>query len=635
MSDLLPYLVAGIALGSVFGLAALGLVVTYKTSGIFNFGHGAVAAVGAYVFYDLRTLHGWPWPVAAAVCLLVLGPLLGVVQERLAAGLAPVRLAMKVVATVGIVLLVVGVTQLRYGASSLDFPPFLPQDTVSVAGVRLSVAQLITIGLSLLIAGGLFVLFKATKVGIAMRGVVDDPTLMGLTGISPRRIRRTAWMIGSTLAVASGILFAPFTGLDTIQLTLLVVQSFGAAAIGRFTNLPLTFGGGLIIGVAGNILVKYSSDVTWLALSQPALPFVVLFVVLLFSAPAAIADASRLRRVVTSSRPPQPLAVRAGGATLALAVAIVLPFLVGVRIQAYASGLVSAIIFLSLGLLVWTSGQVSLCHAAFVAVGAATTGHLVAGGVPWVVAVLLAGLVVVPLGFVIAVPAMRLSGIYLALATLGFGVLLQYICYNRPFMFGQLGQLAVPRPRVDWLGIHPDSDRSYYYVTLAAFLVATLVVYGVLRLRLGRLLRALSDSPLALATHGAPVNKIRLLVYGISAFIAGAAGGLSGSLAGTASSSAYSYFSSLTLLAVLALYGTKVGVIPALSAGIALSVVPSYLTSVRSEWFSVVFGISAVVAALLSDREKGATRLPAALSARAGARLRTSPTRERVAQVPA
>jgi ABC-type branched-subunit amino acid transport system permease subunit len=154
-------------------------------------------------------------------------------------------------------------------------------------------------------------------------------------------------------------------------------------------------------------------------------------------------------------------------------------------------------------------------------------------------------------------------------------------------------------------------------------------VYGVLRLRLGRLLRALSDSPLALAMHGAPVNKIRLLVYGISAFMAGAAGGLSGALAGTASSAAYSYFSSLTLLAVLALYGTRVGVVPALSAGIALSVIPSYLTSVRGEWFTIVFGASAIGAALLSDRGGGGLRASAGLQQRIAARLTTSPLRVR------
>jgi ABC-type branched-subunit amino acid transport system permease subunit len=410
------------------------------------------------------------------------------------------------------------------------------------------------------------------------------------------------------------------------------VQSFGAAAIGRFTSLPLTFAGGLFIGVAENLLVRFSVDITWLSLAQPALPFVVLFVVLLLSKPAVIADAGRLRRVAASSRPAPPASVQRGIAVVALVVALFLPSLVGVRIQAYSSGLVSATIFLSLGLLVWTSGQVSLCHAGFVALGATTTGHLLAHGVPWVVAVAIAGLVVVPLGFVIAVPAMRLSGIYLALATLGFGVLLQYLLYNRGFMFGQLGQLAVPRPDASWLGIDPNSDKAYYYVTLVGFLIATAIVYGVLRLRLGRLLRALSDSPLALATHGAPVNKIRLLVYGISAFMAGAAGGLSGALAGTASSAAYSYFSSLTLLAVLALYGTKVGVVPALSAGIALSVIPSYLTSVRGEWFTIVFGASAIAAALLSDRGSGGLHVSAGLQQRIADRLTTSPLRVRTAR---
>lgn len=629
MSDLLPFLVAGIASGSVFGLAALGLVVTYKTSGIFNFGHGAVAAVGAFTFYELRVNRGVPWPLAALFCLLVLGPVLGIVQERLAAGLAPVRLAMKVVATVGLILVVAGATSLIYGSSPRDFPPFLPQGTVSLAGVQISMAQLITMALSVGAAVALFVLFRATTLGVAMRGVVDDPTLLGLTGMSPRAVRRRAWIIGSTLAVASGILLAPFTGLDTIQLTLLVVQSFGAAAIGRFSNLPLTFLGGLLIGMAGSLLVRFSGDVTWLALSQPALPFVVLFVALLVATPAVVADPGRLRRVAGAAKRELPLRVRRSGTGALLVVGLLLPFLVGVRIQSFSNGLVSAIVFLSLGLLVWTSGQVSLCHAAFVAVGAATTGHLLAAGVPWLLAVLLAGLVVVPLGAIIAIPAIRLSGIYLALATLGFGVLLQYLCYNRGFMFGELGQLAVPRPSAAWLGLDPSSDRSYYYVVLVAFVACAALVQAVLRMRLGRLLRALADSPLALATHGAPVNKVRLLVYVISAFLAGAAGGLSGSLAGTASATAYTYFNSLIYLAVLALYGTRVGIVPALSAGVALSVVPSYLPGVGADWFTLLFGVAAIGAALTSDRTHGG-HVSAGLAARLVARATRSPATDRL-----
>src|SRR5262245_41830790 len=88
VAELLPFVVAGLVTGSVYGLAAVGLVLTYKTSGIFNFAYGAIAAVSTFAFYSLNVTHGMPWPLAAAICVLVLGPGMGLVLELLARGLA-------------------------------------------------------------------------------------------------------------------------------------------------------------------------------------------------------------------------------------------------------------------------------------------------------------------------------------------------------------------------------------------------------------------------------------------------------------------------------------------------------------------------------------------------------------------
>jgi branched-subunit amino acid ABC-type transport system permease component len=609
VNSYLPFIISGLASGSVFGLTAVGLVVTYRTSGLFNFAHGAIASVGAFAFYELRDRQGVSWPLAALVCVVVVGPLTGLVLERLAAALAPARLAMKVVATVGLILLIYGITVQIYGATTLDARPFLPQNVMEVGGVNISVAQVVTFGISAGLATVLLFYLRRARLGVAMRGVVDDPALLDLTGLNPVRVRRLAWMMGSTIAVASGILIAPLIGLDTLLLTLLVVQSFGAAAIGRFSSLPATFAGGLAIGVAENLLVKFSGHVTWLALSQPAVPFVILFVVLLLTRPSALFDSGRHRRAALTAPGSAKRRLALDGVILLLL--FVLPQLVGVRLGAYTNGLISAISFLALGLLVWTTGQVSLCHASLLAVGATTAGHLVHGaGLPWLVALVVAGLAAVPLGIIVAIPAIRLSGIFLALATFGFGVLMQYLCYDRSFMFGQFGQTPVPRPSLPSLGITTLSTKAYFYIVLVAFVAVYATVSLVLRARLGRLLTALADSPVALLTHGTPVNRIRLTVFCLYAFLTGIAGALSGSLAGTASDSSYGYFSSLTLLAVLALFGTRVGLLPALAAGAALTVIPTYLTDVQPQVFTLVFGASAIFAGVTSDRPLVRVRMP-------------------------
>ena len=84
MHEYLPFIVAGIATGAIYGLASMGLVLTYKTSGIFNFGHGAIATAAAYFFYYLHDDHGWDWVAAFVVAVLVAGPLLGLVMEPIA-----------------------------------------------------------------------------------------------------------------------------------------------------------------------------------------------------------------------------------------------------------------------------------------------------------------------------------------------------------------------------------------------------------------------------------------------------------------------------------------------------------------------------------------------------------------------
>src|SRR5207248_2979441 len=148
--------------------------------------------------------------------------------------------------------LVVGIQQvivIRYGGSSIRTRAFLPTSNYRLLGVNVGADQLIVMAIAL---GGMVALtwlFRATRLGRSMQAVVDQPDLLALTGTSPVKVRRWAWLIGTSFAGLSGVLLAPSIGLDSLALTLLVVQAFGAAAIGMFTSIPLTYLGGLIVGV--------------------------------------------------------------------------------------------------------------------------------------------------------------------------------------------------------------------------------------------------------------------------------------------------------------------------------------------------------------------------------------------------
>ena len=595
MSDLLPFIVVGLATGAVYGLAGVGLVLTYRTSGVFNFAHGAIASAGAYGFYELHDKHGLPWPIAVAVGVGIIGPAVGLLLELIGRRLSGQTAALRVVATVGLLLIVLGLATIIYGPATITLPQFLPTKTFEVASVNVGWDQVILVAVGIVTSAGLTVILRKSRLGMAMRGVVDDPSLLELTGLNAVGVRRSAWIIGSMVASASGILLAPVLGLDPLLLTLLVVQAFGAAAVGRFRNIGLTFAGGLAVGVAAAVSQRYATDFPSLLGFPPSVPFFVLFAILLASKKGSLFEVGEIRRQATGHLTPLPAAWRRVALVAGAAVVATIPFVVGAKLQVWISGAAYVVIFLSLGLLVKTAGQVSLCHAAFVAVGASTFSHLrVDAHLPWPVALLGAALVAVPVGAMVAIPAIRLSGVYLALATFGFGILLERMVYRTFLMYGSEGNLLAPRPG----GV---SDKVYFFVAVGVAVLAALLTRKIQRGRLGRLLEAVADSPKALTSLGASVTTALVLVFCASAFLAGAAGGLLASGSGTAGSSGLGAFQSLLWLTVIAMAGTRV-LSSSVVAALLLAVVPIYLPQSLNEWQPVAFGTAALLTALFSGR---------------------------------
>ena len=235
----------------------------------------------------------------------------------------------------------------------------------------------------------------------------------------------------------------------------------------------------------------------------------------------------------------------------------------------------------------------------------------------------------VPVGALVAIPAIRLSGLFLALATLGFGIMVERLFYPRSFMFTTFAEgRRMPRP--SW----GSSDEGYYYVVLAFVVVAAIIIALIHRGRLGRILRGLGDSPLAVSTLGLSTNVTRVIVFCISAFFSAIAGVLYGGLVNfaTASDRYYQSFTSLILLAILALAPFREPWY-AVFAGIT-AVIPGYLTGADTTyWLNVIFGVFAILVAMqggpagmplrleTSSTDSGdVDRLPAVLAATVGGR---------------
>jgi len=598
MTEYLPFIVAGLVTGAVYGLAGVGLVLTYKTSGVFNFAHGALATVAAYVFFVLNVERELSWPLAAAGAILVAGPVMGLILELLTRRISTAGLAYQVAATVGLLLVVEAGTDLLFDPTVIRVvPPFLTQERFTVLDTSIAWADVMVLGFAIAVTAALALFFRLSRTGLQMRAVVDNPELLSLFGGSPPFTRRLAWVLGSVLVAASGVLLAPILPLDPLQLTLLVVAAFGAAAIGSFSSLPLTLLGGLLIGVLASLCTKWFLTGA-LAGVPVSLPFIVLFAVLLVFPKRRLAgkafSVARSRSTWSA-----PTSVQLVGGALVIGFLATVPTFAGVRLTAWTVAVASVLIFLSLSLLVRTSGQVSLAHVSFTAIGAAAFSHLaVDQELPWLVALFLAGLIAVPIGAVLAIPAIRLTGLYLALATFGFGILLQSMFYSQDYMFGATG-LGLPEPRPGWSWVDVQSDEGYYYLVLAFVAIATGLVIWLNKSRLGRLMRGLADSPMAVATSGAEVNVTRVMVFCLSAFLAAVGGALAAVAQTTVSGDSYQPLTSLVffVLVMIVLGGEPWN---AVIASALFFLVPAYLdTGDITTWTQVAFGVAGVAVALL------------------------------------
>jgi ABC-type branched-subunit amino acid transport system permease subunit len=295
-----------------------------------------------------------------------------------------------------------------------------------------------------------------------------------------------------------------------------------------------------------------------------------------------------------------PSAVTVAGAAGLLLLVLALPTLMPTKTPVLTLGVVFVTIFAALYLLVEVSGQVSLCHTTFVAVGATAFSHLQQDvGLPWVLAAVSAAAIALPVGALVAIPAMRSSGVFLALSTLGFAVLVEQMAYNRAIMFGPLGRRAGDRPA--FLGL--DGDSGYYFLCVAMAVGAIGVVLVVQRSRLGRLLRSLAQAPVALTTHGANTQVTQVLVFALAAAMAAAGGVLYVGVVGSVSSagvspSALGSFNSLLWLAALTVAGRNPVLSPVLAAG-ALVVLPAFVADPAfAQYLTLGFGAAAVLVAV-------------------------------------
>ncbi|MBK5307998.1 MAG: ABC transporter permease [Frankiaceae bacterium] len=596
MTTFLAFLTSGLVVGCIYALTATGLVVTYMTSGIFNFAHGAIGMIAAFVYWQVAIGWGWPTPIALFVTLFIVAPLMGAVIERLL--IRPIRGAsvdLAIVITLALLLLLIGVASVIWKGTAVRIvPPFFAGHQVQIGSLSVTYHQVVVVVVAIIVAVSLKLLFSRTRIGIAMRGVVDDPDLAAMAGASPARVQQLSWALGASLAGLAGILLAPLVNLDILTLTLLVINGYAAALVGRLRSLPLTAAGAIALGLMINAAKIYGPDAgrIWQPLAdvirdnQAVIPMAFLFVMLV-TLPSA-----RLRSGSLIGPPsPQPAALTSAliwGGVLIAFVAIAAPHLSSSNIVTGSKALIFALTLLSLVLLTGYGGQVSLCQLTFVGLGSYAMGAWGGGSLLGVVAAIL---LAAAAGAAVALPTLRLRGLYLALATFAFASALDLVFFNQ--VFGTGGSFAVERLQLP--GIPTESGQAYITLLAVVFVLCSLLVLAVRRGRYGRQLAALNDSPAACATLGVNINVTKLAVFAVSAGMAGFAGALFGGLRGQVGPNDFVALASLTLLLVLRVGGINT-VSGALFGGAVMASFPMLQEHVPSNWplAYLLTGIAAV-----------------------------------------
>jgi branched-chain amino acid transport system permease protein len=623
----LGYIFAGIALGSIYAIAASGLVVTYVASGVLNFAFGSMAYFLARFYYFLNTQHGWSQLPAALVSIVLAGPALGALlyvllfrHLRLASSL------IRIVSTIGVSVALPPAALMLFGNQSITTAPGLtpqPEHTYRIFGAVASLDQIIAFGcvLAVVIIGT--VVMRFTRVGLRVRAMVDTPAMTSLSGVNPSAISVGVWMVAAALAGLAGVLAAPSSGLTPDGMTTLMASGFAALVAARLRSIPITvavaMGMGILTDVIQDFLPVNSSTTNAILTSIPIFVIAVFLIVYLaFSGQVneAASTGGALDRAIRpqggtadmakSSASAAVVAARSGwslymlGPVIVIAIVALLPLLLsGYWLTLLGTGFAFAVIFLSFTMVVGEGGMIWLCQASFAAIGAIGTAQLATNhGVNPLAAVLISALIATPIGLIIGLLTIRLGNLYVALATLTFGLLADTLIFTRNIFYQEGLGVALTRPGF------LVSDRSFAYFALAVFIVISVLVVNLRRSTTGLALAAVRYSEPGARTLGLNVLSLKLLVAAVAAFIAALGGGLLALNLESAVPTSYATFTGLIWLAVLVTVGLR-SIAAAVLAGIAFTILPAvFQTYLPASWGNVptlLFGLGAVLVAMNPD----------------------------------
>jgi ABC-type branched-subunit amino acid transport system ATPase component/branched-subunit amino acid ABC-type transport system permease component len=640
VNKFLNLLFSGAVSGGIYAVMAAGVVLTYQTSGIFNFAHGAVAFVTAYFFFQMNTGLGVPVIPAALLSVLVFAPLLGLALDRiLLRRLAAAPVYARIVGSIGLLIALpalalwlveaLGNTVLGFdlptttgsggGATVRGIGPY-PRKTFHLSAIGLDQVSLNSDQVAVFIAAAvaalaLWIVLRHSRLGLEMRAVVSRRDLAGLRGVNASRTSSAAWVLTMMLAGIGGILIAPLFQLADQQFTLIVLGALAAVSLAGLRSIPIAFLGGLLLGILQNVVYGYGDSIlpkflNDLAGLRSAIPFI-LTVVLLFVVGRKRGGEARS---VAEERAPDDHRAGLPRWRRILPWAIFIFLFVGFTLQwlpwqwaradnfeafgILAPGLALGIVFLSFVVVTGLGGMVSLAQGTFVTAGGLMAGWSVNhdwgidapfiashGHINFALAAVMGAVVAGALGALIAIPVRRLGVLALALASLALAIALDLTLFQvRDVSNGQLGW-TYPLPRWNVLGlvtIDWADPKTEVLALLALFGIVTLGIHNLVKSSSGRAALAVRSSSVAARASGIAPARSEIALFALGGAIAGFGGVLLGMTNGSFTGTTATPIAGLLWLASVVTFGIRR---PggALLAGLAVMATTPIFTGI-SEW---------------------------------------------------
>ena len=622
MTELLSLALAGAVSGGLYALMAAGLVLTYQTSGVFNVGHGAVAFVTAVVFYILNQPTssggmGLSTPVAAVIAVVLFAPLLGLMLDlvlfrRLASTPESTRLVgaigVLIALPAGFMLLVDFINEVfgqslptvsgDAGTSPPGLGPVPPDVYTITRGVTVNSDQVAVLIAAALASVGLWILMRHTRLGLETRAGVDRPALARLRGIDTVRSSRIVWALASMMAGLAGVLIAPLFDLSALTFNMIVFTSFTAAVAARLRSVPLALAGGVALGIVQNLVNGYAPDVlAEISGFRSSVPFILLFV-LMFFLPSKGREAGTVAEEAPPADPRDDLAPWRRRLPWGIALTVLVVYGVGFADTYWTSllnrGLVLGLVFLSFVVVTGLGGMVNLAQAAFVTVSGFTVGWLVNhqwpstvpvlminGRLTFWVALIVAVVVTSAVGVLVALPSLRLGGLALALATLALAFVGDRLVFQLQGVRNGSAGWSVRRPRYGPLDL--GDDTTLFLVLIVLVVIMAWLVGNLQRSATGRSVLALRSSPVAAATSGIDPVRTKLVLFAVSAGIAGFAGAWFAMVNSPITNTSAPPLLGIVWLAVAVTFGIRRPA-GAVVAGLVYVLVPVVLAGVGGRW---------------------------------------------------